>query len=101
MATQPAGDSVMTITIPIEISISVGAPRYAGRPPSFAVEAESVEGAMAPSDEDPAAPAPGELSETADLETARQLANVAPGQFGLQDRRELEARLFEQGLSVA
>jgi hypothetical protein len=67
---------VATFVIPIEISIRVGSstPFVAAAPAREAVAAE----ALAPT-EDPAAPLAGEISETADFETARQLANLGAG----------------------
>ncbi len=66
-------EGVVTITIPLEITVRLGA---AGAE-AVAREATRVESvaAAAPPDNDPAAPGAGEVSEIVDLETARAFAN--------------------------
>jgi hypothetical protein len=76
---QKNADGVITITIPLEITVRLGAAgaeavaRGAGRTESVA--------AAAPAEDDPAAPGEGEVSEIVDMETARAFANRGVGVF--------------------
>lgn len=73
------GESVVTITIPLEITVRLGA-AGAEAVARETTRVESVAGA-APADNDPAAPGEGEVSEIVDLETARAFTNRGTGVF--------------------
>lgn len=76
---QKNADGVITITIPLEITVRLGA-AGAEAVARGAARTESV-AAAAPAENDPAAPGEGEVSEIVDMETARAFANRGVGVF--------------------